>query len=45
LHSPITKYIYGSIEITCSMPQLHANNNVLQSMEGMNTDKRIIIAG
>lgn len=37
------KYIYGSIEIKFSMPQLHANNNVLQRMEGMNTDKRKIL--
>ena len=39
------KYIYDSIEIKFSMPQLHANDNILQSMEGMNTDKIIIIAG
>jgi len=39
------KYIYGSIDMKFSMPQLHANDNVLQSMEGMNTDNRIIITG
>ena len=39
------KYIHESIEMKFSMPQLHANDNVLQSMEGMNTNKRIIITG
>lgn len=39
------RYNYGSIEIKFSMPQLHANDNVLQSMEGMNIDKIIIITG
>jgi hypothetical protein len=39
------KYIYGSTEIKFSMLQSHANDNVLQSMEGMNTDKIIIITG
>jgi len=39
------KYIYSSTEMKFSMPQLHANDNVLQSMEAMNTDKRIIITG
>ena len=39
------KYICGSIEIKFSTSQLHANDNVLQSMERINTDKIIIITG